>query len=456
MKEWTMNGYSAAFRTLWHAGMAALFLCAADAFTTGTVLLAAAETAVSEMAKSAASETEGAVPAGIPDHADELQGIQAMKDTGGIQAGDLIWFGTKQGSGQNVGEDVVSWRVLDPERMLLLSEEVLGKENGPVCFDKEAPYTNLWKDSDAKAWCDAFFENAFTAAQKEAILPTSGSDAACEAVSDAGKEIRFDAEENILDHDRIFFLSAQEVKSLLPEAGSRIGYYDGVPSAWWLRSPVENASGRTLRSPVAGIVTGQEPSAYEGARQQVLQALGIEAKPAGMGEIRGSVVDNALIDAGMRPAFHLDLSRILFASPVQGEAAGKTETSEWAEESGLWKVESHDVHAWRVAIADPALSVTFEKVRRDKDSLSIAYRDVCADGDAGEHLFISAAVLDRKGTLKAFGRLAQAKPGGGTVTVDLSGIFADAQDHLFLCLEAEYGACETLYAGGWTEIVPGT
>lgn len=440
-----MNDFSAALRVFRHAGILALVLLAAgaDAF----------------MAESAFPKTEEAVPDEIRDQADQLQGTQEMKNTWGIQEGDLIWFGTKPEDGQSGSqreEIPVSWRVLDSERMLLLSEEVLGKENGPVCFDQESPYTNLWKDSDAKAWCGSFFENALSKAQKEAVLPTCVSDTAYEVVSDAGKQICFDAEENILDQDRIFFLSAQEVESLLPLAESRIGYYAGIPSSWWLRSPVENLTGRPLRSPAAGIVMGQESPAYQGARQQIRQDLGIDVKPAGMGGIRGSVVDNTFIDAGMRPAFYLDLSRILFASPVQGEAAGKKETSEGAEESGLWKVESHDVHEWRVAIADSALSVTFEKVRRDKDSLSIAYRDVCADGDAGEHLFISAVVLDRKGTLKAFGRLAQAKPGGGTVTVDLSGIFADAQDHLFLCLEAEYGACETLYAGGWTEIVPGT
>ncbi len=370
------------------------------------------------------------------------QQLPQGKNAGGIHSGDRIWFGTNPAHVMSGKEEPVSWLVLDPEGMLLLSEEVLGKEDGPVCFDKESPYTNLWKESDAKAWCGAFFEDALTKAQKEAVLATSRSDDTFETVSDSGKSIRFDAEEKILDEDHVFFLSAQEVENFLPEEESRIGFYAGIPSSWWLRSPVENSSGRNLRSPVVGIVTGQESSAYQGARQQVSQTLGIEVMPAEPGAIRGSVVDNTFIDAGMRPAMNLDLSRVLFASPVQGKGAEET------ARTGLQMVPNQDVHEWKLTITDPDLGVTFEETTRNGDTITISYRDVSADEDT----YITAAVLDQEGILRASGRLCAADQEGGTVTLDLSGISVGAKDRLFLFLQAERGADETDYAGGWTEI----
>lgn len=397
------------------------------------------------MAEPVIPETEDEALKDTQESADQLQESQEMKVTTGIQAGDLIRFGTKPAGGQGFkesGEESVSWRVLDPESMLLLSQEVLGKENGPVCFDKESPYTNLWKDSDAKAWCDDFFENALTDAQKEAVLAVSRSDAAFETVSDSGKSIRFDAEEKILDRDHVYFLSAQEVYTYLPEEESRIGSYNGIPSAWWLRSPVENSSGRHLRSPVAGIVSGQESSAYQDARAQVSQTLGIEVKSAKMGDIRGSVVDNTFIDAGMRPALNLDLTKVLFAGPVMGEDTEKT------VQPGLSVVQNQDIHEWKLTIADPGLSVTFEEAAREGDTMTVSYRNVSVDEDA----YISAAVLDRDGVLRAFGRLAGAGQKDGSVTLDLSGIAIDETDCLFLFLEAERGVDETSYAGGWTRI----
>ena len=423
-----MNRLPAGFRILRRVGVISMALCLADA----CVIMA--EPGDWETKEAFLENTQG-----------DTQQLQQRKDTRGIQAGDRIWFGRDPArvlSGEE--KAAVSWQVLDPESMLLLSEEVLGKENGPVCFDGESPYTNLWKDSSAKAWCDAFFEKALTKAQKEAVLSVSGSDAAYETVSDSGKTIHFDAAEKILDKDHIFLLSAQEAETFLPEKESRIGSFAGTPSSWWLRSPVENSSGRHLRSPVVGIVTGQETSAYQSARQQVSRALGIEAEPAGMGDIRGSVVDNTFIDAGMRPALKLDLSRVLFAFPAEGVKARGT------DRQGLQVVEDRDIHEWMLTIVDPDLSVTFEEPVRDGDTLTISYRDVSVDGNA----YISAAVLDREGILHAFGRLAGAEQEGGSVTIDLSGAPLDETERLFLFLEAEQEADETGCAGGWTEIPP--
>ena len=106
------------------------------------------------------------------------------------------------------------------------------------------------------------------------------------------------------------------------------------------------------------------------------------------------------------------------------------------------------MHEWKLTITDPDLGVTFEETTRNGDTITISYRDVSADEDT----YIAAAVLDQEGILRASGRLCAADQEGGNVTLDLSGISVGAKDRLFLFLQAERGADETDYAGGWTEI----
>ncbi len=128
--------------------------------------------------------------------------------------------------------------------------------NGDVYFDKTSPNSNAWQGSDAQAWCKDFagiegdsVTAAFSAAELSAILETTKSDK--EFKSNSGGKWMFAASENILNRDKVFFLSAEEAENSeygFDKDEDRIAYCHGTetPKTWWLRSPYTNTAGVVL------------------------------------------------------------------------------------------------------------------------------------------------------------------------------------------------------------------
>ena len=149
---------------------------------------------------------------------------------------DYIYFGTWNNS-------TVKWRVLDTKTNManaqqgdgffLLSEALLGTgEFGGVEFDYTTPYTNDWKGSRGKDWCNDFYTRNFSTTEQKAVLATSKSDALY--------GMYYDASDNILDGDKVFFLSAEEAENAaygFTDDNARIANYGDSAGVWWLRSP---------------------------------------------------------------------------------------------------------------------------------------------------------------------------------------------------------------------------
>ena len=121
---------------------------------------------------------------------------------------DYIHFGTWDNS-------TVKWRVLDTKTNManaqrgdgffLLSEVLLGTgEYGGVEFDYTTPYFNDWKGSRGQDWCNDFYSRSLSITEQKAVLATSKSDALY--------GMYYDASDNILDGDKVFFLSAEEAE----------------------------------------------------------------------------------------------------------------------------------------------------------------------------------------------------------------------------------------------------
>ena len=120
--------------------------------------------------------------------------------------------------------------------MFLLSEYLLGQgENGGLQFTSNTQETNVrYKGSMAQTWCrtatnpDSSYE-AFTAGELSAMLDTTKSDPEY-----AGKNWRnkvYAAAENILENDKVFFLSAEEAANAaygFEEEGKLIAYYNNA------------------------------------------------------------------------------------------------------------------------------------------------------------------------------------------------------------------------------------
>ncbi|WP_207654843.1 putative Ig domain-containing protein [Pseudoruminococcus massiliensis] len=221
---------------------------------------------------------------------------------------DYIHFGTWNNS-------TVKWRVLDTKTNIanaqrgdgffLLSEVLLGTgEYGGVEFDYTTPYFNDWKGSRGQDWCNDFYSRSLSITEQKAVLATSKSDALY--------GMYYDASDNILDGDKVFFLSAEEAENAaygFTDDNARIANYGDSAYVWWLRSP------RRMNPDSAGTVN---------------------EKGAVIGEWVGQT--NAA-----RPAFNLKPDSVLLVSAAVG---GK------GTADGMFKIPEYSGDEWKLTLLD--------------------------------------------------------------------------------------------------------
>ena len=221
---------------------------------------------------------------------------------------DYIHFGTWDNS-------TVKWRVLDTKTNMpnareedgffLLSDALLGTgEYGGVEFDYTTPYFNDWKGSRAQDWCNDFYSRSLSITEQKAVLATSKSDALY--------GMYYDASDNILDGDKVFFLSAEEAENAaygFTDDNARIANYGDSAYVWWLRSP------RRMNPDSAGTVN---------------------EKGAVIGEWVGQT--NAA-----RPAFNLKPDSVLLVSAAVG---GK------GTADGMFKIPEYSGDEWKLTLLD--------------------------------------------------------------------------------------------------------
>ena len=150
---------------------------------------------------------------------------------------DNIYFGTWE-------KKPIKWRVLDDQTntgesgLFLLSDALLGTgKDGDVYFDSSGNDSNAWQSSTAKTWCNNFYGSSFSNGEQGAVLATTKSD---EAFTRSTGGISFAASENILNRDKVFFLSAEEAENSaygFTDDNARIANYGNSAGVWWLRSP---------------------------------------------------------------------------------------------------------------------------------------------------------------------------------------------------------------------------
>ena len=217
-----------------------------------------------------------------------------------------IYYGTWRGS-------PIKWRVLDDQTntgesgLFLLSDALLGTGwHGDVYFDNSGNTSNAWQSSTAKTWCNNFYGSSFSNGEQGAVLATTKSD---EALSTGG--ISFAASENILNGDKVFFLSAEEAENSaygFTDDNARIANYGNSAGVWWLRSPY------AIFTTYAGVVFGDGP-------------------------VYAYVVSGVW---AARPAFNLNLNSVLFASAAVG---GKPD-------GGLTPISEYTGNEWKLTLKD--------------------------------------------------------------------------------------------------------
>ena len=301
--------------------------------------------------------------------------IAPPKKDGGGHIWDSVYFG--QWDGQPV-----KYRVLDPEQgnngnpdaLFLLSENLLGSGDwGGVWYHNAGgnARSNAWQGSDAHAWCQDFAglsdaddtPDSFTSAELQAVASTDKSDA------QYGTYPVYAASENILQGDRVFFPSGEELSR------ARYGFTSALD-----------------RQAVYG---GSDKSVYYWTRSPILHEYGITYSV-------GVVNPNGAPDTGVvddvntaRPALNLLKSRIAFVSAAEnGKASG-------AGADALTAVTDYDGSEWKLTLRAEDRDVSVSDAFVTDGVVSFRYQGAAT----GENEYLSAVVTDTDGIIFYYGRL---------------------------------------------------
>ena len=320
---------------------------------------------------------------------------------------DNIYFGTWD-------EEPIKWRVLDNRTntgesgLFLLSDTLLGTGRyGGVYFDNSGNDSNAWQSSTAKTWCNNFYGSSFSNGEQGAVLATTKSD---EAFTKGTGGISFAASENILNGDKVFFLSAEEAENSaygFTDDNARIANYGNSAGVWWLRSPYAGFTN------YAGKVFG-EGRVY-------LYYVGSDWGAA-------------------RPAFNLNLNSVLFASAAVG---GKPD-------GGLTPISEYTGNEWKLTLKDSNrnFAVTETTVSGDPgDTVTLHY----TGATAGINEYISVILADNSGA-QYYGRVAQPTAESGTVEIKIPSDIAPGDYTLKVFNEQYNGDYNTDYASNFTDI----
>lgn len=221
--------------------------------------------------------------------------------------------------------------------------------------------SNVWADSDAKAWCDAY-ESTFTDAELsvlQAVSDNPGNGSYYGTTWDAAS----------LSEAKVYFLSAQEVNKYFGDHGSKnMAAGDG----WWLRSP------------------------YTGAGHAI--SAGAVSDVGFVGKVHVAKT------MGARPAVKLDPSTIVMYSAA---ANGKNDTfgAVANNESGEWKMTMNNGAYNDFAVSD--ISV-------DGTTVTVAFSGAAT----GEKESVSAVLKNQNGRIVAYGPISTGVA-AGTATFEI-------------------------------------
>ena len=305
---------------------------------------------------------------------------------------DNIYFGKWAGN-------PIKWRVLDDQTntggsgLFLLSDALLGTGSfGDVYFDNSGNGSNVWQGSTAQDWCRTFYNGNFSEGEQGAVLATTKSDG---AFTSSTYSVPFAASENILNGDKVFFLSAEEAENSaygFTNDKARKAYYGNSAGEWWLRSPVANDTYFAGRVSKYGFVSKHN------------------------------------VDYGWaaRPAFNLDLSSVLFTSAAEGgkiPAANGGGNQGGEADDAIFKIGDYNGNEWKLTLLDSSrdFDVTEETASgKPGDTITLNYTGAAT----GANEYISVIIADKSGA-QYYGRVAQTNNASGQIKIKIPASLAE-------------------------------
>ena len=226
-------------------------------------------------------------------------GISYASESSGIEIGDHIYMGNRN-TPDFTG--LPYWRVIDKDgdKLFLMSEYLwtgsseddflvfgtIPEEDVPMEGYEVQGYEvkgSAWQDSNAQNWCKAFEVSVLNGIEGLTIEETTITDeefTSPDATENSGgnAHIIFAWTRDILNKDKVFFLSAEEAARYMPSTSERLGLLHngsevGEKKDWWLRSPrlytISSCAGKVFAYGTRGGMIGR----------QVVTSLGA-ARPA--------------------------------------------------------------------------------------------------------------------------------------------------------------------------------
>ncbi len=341
--------------------------------------------------------------------------------------------GQINGQGAYYKKDPIKWRVLSNAdgKAFLLSDKNLDVVR---YHEDDEPVT--WEISTIRSWLngygaslntggesgidytsDNFIGSAFSTAEKGAIAETN-------VVNDNNPAHNTLGGNNTTD--KVFLLSIAEAQntSYFADDNSKIaintvyvygGGKTGTDSMrniytadwWWLRSP------GLLRS----------SAAY-------------------FDDVVASYGDHVYYEFfGVRPAFNLNLSSVLFTSAaVDGKSATVGTLSANAENTG---------NEYKLTIKDSSRSeFTAKAIDVSENTFTVSY----TNAKAGENEYISAIIVNADGEVTHYGKLTRATSQSGFAILDLAGVTLASTDKIYIFNEQVNGDYKTDFASELKEI----
>ena len=285
----------------------------------------------------------------------------------------------------------------EEDGFFLLSDALLGTgEYGGVEFDYTTPYFNDWKGSRAQDWCNDFYSRSLSITEQKAVLATSKSDALY--------GMYYAASDNILDGDKVFFLSAEEAENAaygFTDDNARIANYGDSAYVWWLRSP------RRMNPDSAGTVN---------------------EKGAVIGEWVGQT--NAA-----RPAFNLKPDSVLLVSAAVG---GK------GTADGMFKIPEYSGDEWKLTLLDDTRTFRVtETTAAGKPGGTVTLN--FSGPRTGQNEYISAIIEGKNGATH-YGRIMKPTAADRQLSFTLPHDLASGNYKLHVFSEQYNGDCQTDYA----------
>ena len=327
---------------------------------------------------------------------------------------DYIYYGNWTAPDGNTTSGPIRWRVLDDqtntgnEGLFLLSDTLLGAgTSGDVRFNGFSD-GNTWQGSDAQDWCETFYNDSFSDGEQGAVLATTKSDG---AFTSSTNSLSFAVYDNILNGDKVFFLSAEEAENSaygFNDDSARIANYGESAGVWWVRSLYATTD----------IVAGAVHSL-------------------------GNVSDHYFVSdyCAARPAFNLDLNSVLFTSAAEnGKASGDVGADALTEVARIASIAE-----WKLTLLDSRRGFSVDNTTIDGSTITISYKDA----SVGEHEYVSAVIMDEKNNITYYGRLVNVtseEQASGTVEITLPASFDSKTDSLYLFSEQYNGDYKTDYA----------